>query len=100
MSDFSFESIRNKEILYVDKTAYIPKLLEEGKALFFSRPRHFGKSLFLSTLKAYFEGRKDLFEGLAISHIEKKWASYPVIHLDMADGASSLGFDKALEKNV
>lgn len=98
VSDYSFESIRKKQSLYVDKTAYIPKLLEAGTALFFSRPRRFGKSLLLSTLKAYFEGRYELFDGLDISRIERQWKTYPVIHLDMADGASSLGFDKALEK--
>ncbi len=67
--------------MYVDKTHYIPMLLQ-GKYYFMSRPRRFGKSLFLSTLEAYFQGRKDLFEGLAVSEWEKDWVEYPVVHID------------------
>jgi hypothetical protein len=79
----SFEKLRTEKCLYVDKTAYIPKLAVIGKPYFLSRPRRFGKSLFLSTLKAYFLGKKELFEGLAIAELEKDWIEYPVFHLDM-----------------
>jgi len=78
----TFEEIRTKNYIYVDKTQFIEKLLNVGKPYFLSRPRRFGKSLFLSTLRSYFEGRKDLFEGLAISKSETEWKEYPVIHLD------------------
>lgn len=77
----SFENIREGGYIYVDKTQYIPMLLQ-GKYYFMSRPRRFGKSLFLSTLEAYFQGRKDLFEGLAVSEWEKDWEEYPVVHID------------------
>jgi hypothetical protein len=69
--------------MYVDKTAMIYSLVSTYLPYFFSRPRRFGKSLLLSTMKAYFEGRKDLFEGLAISELETKWEQYPVLYLDM-----------------
>ena len=62
----TFEELREKNYIYIDKTSFIDKLVNSGKPYFLSRPRRFGKSLFLSTLKSYFEGRKDLFEGLAI----------------------------------
>ena len=77
----TFEKIREGGYLYVDKTQYIPMLLE-GSYYFMSRPRRFGKSLFLSTLEAYFQGRKDLFEGLAVSEWEKDWETYPIVHID------------------
>ncbi len=77
----SFENIREGGYIYVDKTQYIPMLLQ-GKYYFMSRPRRFGKSLFLSTLEAYFQGRKDLFEGLAVSEWEKDWETYPIVHID------------------
>ena len=77
----SFEKIREGGYVYVDKTQYIPMLLE-GSYYFMSRPRRFGKSLFLSTLAAYFQGRKDLFEGLAVSDWERDWVEYPVVHID------------------
>ena len=80
----SFEEIRTKDFLYVDKTALIYDLAENGKPYFLARPRRFGKSLLVSTMKAYFEGRKELFEGLAISALEKEWISYPVIHIDFS----------------
>jgi hypothetical protein len=79
----SFEDLRTNDYVYVDKTAYIYRLITMGKPYFLSRPRRFGKSLLLSTLKAYFLGRKDLFEGLAIAELEKDWLTYPVFHLDM-----------------
>lgn len=66
----TFEELREKNYIYIDKTSFIDKLVNSGKPYFLSRPRRFGKSLFLSTLKSYFEGRKDLFEGLAISKTE------------------------------
>ena len=77
-----FESIINGGYTYVDKTALIYRLVTEGKIYFLSRPRRFGKSLLVSTLKAYFRGKKELFNGLAIDGLEKEWAEYPVFHLD------------------
>ncbi|MCL2041292.1 MAG: ATP-binding protein [Bacteroidales bacterium] len=77
-----FEYLRTDNCLYVDKTQYIYKLLQHGKPYFLGRPRRFGKSLFLSTLKAYFEGKKELFEGLKIAELEKDWVQYPVLYLD------------------
>jgi hypothetical protein len=79
-----FESIREKGRIYVDKTDLIYKLTQESKFVFLSRPRRFGKSLLCSTLKYYFQGRKDLFEGLAIGELEKDWKQYPVLHFDMS----------------
>ena len=82
----SFKEIRTGGYVYVDKTALVYKLTHSGKYFFLSRPRRFGKSLILSTLEAYFEGRKDLFEGLAIAELEKDWAVHPVIHIDLNTG--------------
>ena len=76
-----FESIINGGYVYVDKTALIYRLVTEGKIYFLSRPRRFGKSLLVSTLEAYFQGKKELFKGLAIDELEKEWAEYPVFHL-------------------
>ena len=78
-----FEEIRTGGWVYVDKTAQVYNLAEEGKYFFLSRPRRFGKSLLLSTLQAYFEGKKHLFEGLAIECLETEWNTYPVLHLDL-----------------
>jgi hypothetical protein len=78
-----FERLRSGENLYVDKTAYIYQLLSTDAPYFLSRPRRFGKSLFLSTLKAYFLGKRELFEGLAIGELEKDWIEYPVIYIDL-----------------
>ena len=72
--------------MYIDKTAYLEKLIRLRQPIFLSRPRRFGKSLFVSMAKSYFEGRKDLFDGLSISRGEKDWTAYPVIHLDLSDG--------------
>ncbi len=81
----TFENIRKENYLYVDKTPYIVDFRKKGmKYIFLSRPRRFGKSLFASTLQAYFEGRKELFEGLAIADYEKEWAKHPVLHFDMS----------------
>lgn len=82
----SFENLRKNDYLYVDKTEFVFRLVETGKVYFLSRPRRFGKSLFLSTLKAFFEGKKDLFDGLKIVELEKDnpnaWKKYPVIYFD------------------
>ena len=83
VGDSSFQNIREKRQVYVDKTALIYRLTHDSEFIFLSRPRRFGKSLMLSTLKAYFQGRKELFDGLAISELEKEWRHYPVIHLSM-----------------
>ena len=81
----TFEDIREGEYLYVDKTKYIVDFCRKKmKYVFLSRPRRFGKSLFASTLQAYFEGRKELFEGLAIADYEKEWTKHPVLHFDMS----------------
>lgn len=78
-----FEKIRKEGFVYVDKTAILYHLANEGSYYFLSRPRRFGKSLFLSTLRYYFEGRRDLFEGLAVAALEKDWEQYPVLYLDL-----------------
>ena len=78
----SFEKIREDGFAYVDKTGLIYRLTHEGNIYFLSRPRRFGKSLLVSTLKNYFLGHKELFEGLAISSLEKEWLEYPVFHID------------------
>ena len=78
----NFEKIRDGGFVYVDKTALIYDLVTEGNIYFLSRPRRFGKSLLVSTLKAYFQGKKELFKGLAIDSLEKNWAQYPVFHID------------------
>ena len=81
----TFEKIREGNYLYIDKTKYIVDFLTKGMTyVFLSRPRRFGKSLFASTLQAYFEGRKELFEGLAIADYEKEWVKHPVLHFDMS----------------
>ncbi|MDR3308917.1 MAG: AAA family ATPase, partial [Tannerella sp.] len=78
-----FEKLRTGGCLYVDKTAFVYKLANEGWQYFLGRPRRFGKSLLLSTLQAYFLGKKDLFEGLAIADLEQDWTVYPVIYIDL-----------------
>ena len=78
-----FEKIRNYNMVYVDKTDLIYKMVRRPQYVFLSRPRRFGKSLLLSTIQAYFEGKKELFEGLAISGLEKEWKQYPVFHLQL-----------------
>ena len=79
----SFEFIRKQGYLYIDKTALIHQIATSGKAYFLSRPRRFGKSLLMSTLEAYFLGKKDLFAGLALESLETEWKKYPVLHLDL-----------------
>ena len=81
----TFSKIREKGYLYIDKTQYIADFREKQMSyVFLSRPRRFGKSLFASTLQAYFEGRKELFEGLAIADYEKEWVKHPVLHFDLS----------------
>ena len=78
-----FEKLRKENYLYVDKTALMHRLVSTGSYYFLSRPRRFGKSLLISTLKAYFLGKKDLFKGLAVEQLEQKWTVHPVLHLDL-----------------
>ena len=90
----TFEKIREKGYLYIDKTQYIVDFREKGmKYVFLNRPGQFGKSLFASTLHAYFEGRKELFEGLAIADYEKDWVKHPVLHFDLS-GAKHMGVEQ------
>ena len=80
----TFERIRKENYLYIDKTDLIWKMTKESPFVFLSRPRRFGKSLLTTTLDSYFQGRKDLFEGLKIMALEREWESYPVIHVDLS----------------
>ena len=83
----TFSELREKNYVYIDKTAYVYEMAHaDAKYLFLSRPRRFGKSLLTSTLRSYFEGRKELFEGLAIEQLETEWTAYPVLHFDMSLG--------------
>ena len=83
----TFEEVRKLDNLYIDKTEYIYRMTHtDGKYFFLSRPRRFGKSLLVSTFKSYFEGKKELFEGLAIEKLEKEWNTYPVLHFDLSKG--------------
>ena len=79
----NFESLRKDGFFYVDKTALMHRLVTTGRYYFLSRPRRFGKSLLISTLEAYFQGKKELFEGLAVAELEKEWKQHPVLHLDL-----------------
>lgn len=79
----NFESLRKDGYIYVDKTALVYQLVDSGRYYFLSRPRRFGKSLLISTLEAYFEGKRELFEGLAVEKLEKDWVKRPVLHLDL-----------------
>lgn len=81
----TFAELRTKGYLYIDKTAYVYKMVHgDAKYVFLSRPRRFGKSLLVSTIKSFFEGRKDLFKGLAIDGLETEWIEYPVLHFSFA----------------
>ena len=81
----TFADIRNENYLYIDKTEYVYRMTHSGaRYIFLSRPRRFGKSLLVSTLHSYFEGRRELFKGLAIDALEKEWTVYPVLHFDMS----------------
>ena len=79
----SFKDIRVDGYVYVDKTALVYQLADRGKYYFLSRPRRFGKSLLISTMEAYFLGKKELFEGLAMGRLETEWKQYPVLRLDL-----------------
>ena len=98
----NFEKIRKNGYFYVDKTAQVYQLAKTGSYYFLSRPRRFGKSLLLSTFEAYFQGKKELFEGLAIEQLEKEWTKHPILHLDLNiekyDTPESL--NDILEKNL
>ncbi|MDY5499142.1 MAG: AAA family ATPase, partial [Sphaerochaetaceae bacterium] len=86
----SFSNLRESGCLYVDKTAYLAKLVAvSGRMFFLSRPRRFGKSLTISTLEAIFQGKRELFKGLAIDKTDYDWKTYPVIHIDFGDCPSS-----------
>ena len=83
----TFSEIREEDFFYVDKTEYIYRMTHtSGKYFFLARPRRFGKSLLVSTMQSYFEGKKELFKGLAIDKLEKEWTEYPVLHFDMSGG--------------
>lgn len=82
----NFESLRKDGYVYIDKTALIHQLVSSGRYYFLSRPRRFGKSLLISTLEAYFQGKRELFEGLAMATLEKEWVKRPVLHLDLNIG--------------
>ena len=79
----NFESLRKDGYLYVDKTKLIHRLATTGRYFFLSRPRRFGKSLLISTLEAYFQGKRELFQGLAMEELEKEWAQHPILHIDL-----------------
>ena len=98
----SFEGLRTDDFAYVDKTKLVYDLIHNGKYIFLSRPRRFGKSLLLSTLKAYFQGKRELFEGLAVSELEQEWESYPVLYIDLNVGlyTSNEGLWEALNSNL
>ena len=80
----SFESLRSLGYIYVDKTELIHNLVTTSKCVFLSRPRRFGKSLLLSTIQAYFEGKRELFRGLAMNRLETEWPVHPVLMLSLA----------------
>ncbi len=80
----NFEQLRNNNCVYVDKTELIYKLTHTDQVYFLSRPRRFGKSLLVSTLEAYFQGKKNLFGGLAMERLEKDWETYPVLYIDFS----------------
>lgn len=80
----SFEALRKNGFVYVDKTDVIYDIVSQKGTYFLSRPRRFGKSLLASTLEAYFQGQRELFEGLKISRLEKEWRQYPIIHIDLS----------------
>ena len=82
----NFQGLREDGYMYIDKTAFVYELANSGKYYFLSRPRRFGKSLFISTLEAYYRGKKELFKGLALEQLEKDWTAHPVFHLDLNIG--------------
>ncbi len=105
----TFSEIRERNYFYADKTQYLVDFIDKGyKYVFLSRPRRFGKSLFASMIRAYYEGRKDLFDGLAMGDYEKNWIKHPVLHFDMStakhcteeDLKSELNFKLSLYEDV
>jgi hypothetical protein len=98
----TFDEIIMGGFAYVDKTAWVYELAKENKYYFLGRPRRFGKSLLISTLEAYFEGKRELFEGLAIEKLEKEWLEYPVLHIDLTVSAyrTVSDLDAALDANL
>lgn len=92
----SFSKIREEDFLYVDKTSFVYKLIERGGYYFLSRPRRFGKSLLLSTIEAYFKGKRELFNGLAIDSLVQDWKPRPVLRLDLNNGR----YDHSEELNI
>ena len=78
-----FVKLRKGEYVYIDKTALIHQLVSTGTYYFLSRPRRFGKSLLMSSIEAYFMGKRELFKGLAMEKLETEWTEYPVLHLDL-----------------
>lgn len=98
----TFEIIRKEGYLYVDKTQFIHQLVSTGKYYFLSRPRRFGKSLFISTLEAFFKGRRELFDGLAIDSLDWDWQEYPVIHIDLngKEYREEIHLEQSLNENL
>ncbi|MDR2132772.1 MAG: AAA family ATPase, partial [Clostridiales Family XIII bacterium] len=97
-----FEKLRTEEYVYVDKTEYVYELTRLSTPFFLGRPRRFGKSLLLSTLRAYFEGKRELFKGLAMERLEKDWMSHPVLHIDLnvASYGSVADLEEGLDTNL
>lgn len=96
----NFEQLRNNDCIYIDKTELIYRLTHTDQVYFFSRPRRFGKSLLISTLEAYFLGRKELFEGLAMERLVKDWTVYPVLHIDFSLTKYTTFFDLQEQLNL
>ena len=98
----NFESLRQDDYVYVDKTELIYRLVSSGRYYFLSRPRRFGKSLLISTLEAYFQGKRELFAGLALERLEQDWVERPVFHLDLNIGKYDApdSLDKILNEAV
>ena len=98
----NFEKIRKEGYLYIDKTELVYRLAKTGSYYFLSRPRRFGKSLLISTLEAYFQGKKELFEGLAMEWLEKDWVKYPILHLDLniSQYSSQKDLEDILNRNL
>ena len=98
----NFEKLRTGGYFYIDKTELIYRIIKTGSYYFLSRPRRFGKSLLISTIEAYFQGKKELFEGLAMEKLEKDWIEHPILHMDLKiekyDCQESL--DNMLEKTL
>lgn len=98
----SIREILEEDQLYVDKTPFALSLIKHGKHYFMSRPRRFGKSLFLDTLEHIFKGNKELFRGLAIFGSDYDWQEYPVLHFDFAriKSGSPIEFESALKRKL